>query len=156
MLSPGWADVRDNPAVRVAVITGAGERHFCTGADLQSTAAEGQMTSGDGPFTEEVLLSPRQNRVWKPVICAVNGTAAAAGLHFVVDSDLIVAADHAEFVDTHVNVGQVGAVENIGLAKRLPLGTALRMTLVGRDYRLGADNGPTSSGSSTSWSPRPS
>jgi enoyl-CoA hydratase/carnithine racemase len=57
----------------------------------------------------------------------------------VVDADIILATPEATFMDTHVNVGMVGAVENIGLAKRLPLGSALRITLLGRSYRMPAD-----------------
>jgi len=60
------------------------------------------------------------------------------GLHFVVDADIVLASENAAFMDTHVNVGMVGALENIGLAKRLPLGAALRMTLLGRHYRMPA------------------
>ena len=74
-----------------------------------------------------------------PVICVVNGTCVGGGHHFVVDSDIVIAARNAKFLDAHVNVGMVGAIENIGLAKRLPLGTALRMTLVGNGYRLPAE-----------------
>lgn len=133
-----WEDVRDDPYVRCALITAAGDRHFSTGGDVDSVAETGTVASSDGPMTEEVRWSPRQNRVWKPVVCAVNGMAVGGGLHFVVDSDIIVAADHATFLDTHVNVGMVGAIENIGLAKRLPLGTALRMTLQGKAFRLTA------------------
>jgi enoyl-CoA hydratase/carnithine racemase len=133
-----WEEVRRDPEVRVAIVTGAGSRYLCTGADMKRAAVHG-MTKAEGPMFEEVRLTARHCHVWKPVICAVNGTAAGGGLHFVVDADIIIAADHAQFIDTHVSVGQVGAVENIGLAKRLPLGTALRMTLVGRDYRLSAE-----------------
>jgi E-phenylitaconyl-CoA hydratase len=133
-----WAEVRDDPWIRVSIVTGAGDRHFCTGADVGAVAARGGVSAGKGPLTDEVSWSPRQNRVWKPTVTAVNGTVAGGGLHFVVDGDIIVAAEHATFLDTHVNVGIVGAIENIGLAKRLPLGTALRMTLVGRDFRLSA------------------
>jgi enoyl-CoA hydratase/carnithine racemase len=133
-----WEEVRRDPDVRVAIVTGAGTRHFCTGADMKRVAAEGN-SRAEGPKSEEVNLTARQCRVWKPVICAVNGMAAGGGLHFVVDGDIVIAADHAQFLDTHVNVGQVGGVENVGLAKRLPLGTALRMTLVGRDYRLSTE-----------------
>lgn len=135
-----WEDVRDDPDVLVAIVTGAGERHFCTGADLVQRAArdEGEVPAA-GPFEEELRFTARHNHVWKPVLCVVNGLVAGAGLHFVVDADIVVAADHAAFVDTHVNVGQVGAIENIGLAKRLPLGTALRMTLMGKAYRLSAE-----------------
>lgn len=134
-----WAEVRDDPWVRCAVVTASGERHFCTGADVGAVASRGKVKAGKGPLSEEVHWSPRQNRVWKPVICAVNGVVASAGLHFVVDSDIVVASKTATFLDTHVNVGMVGAIENIGLAKRLPLGSALRMTLCGKSYRMDAD-----------------
>ena len=71
-------------------------------------------------------------------MCAVNGLVVGAGLHFVVDADIMVASTNAVFLDSHVNVGMVGGPENVGLAKRLPLGTALRMTLQGRNFRLSA------------------
>jgi enoyl-CoA hydratase/carnithine racemase len=138
-----WAEIRDDPWIRATVVTGTGERHFCTGADVGAVASRGGVSAGKGPMSDEVHWSPRQNRVWKPTVTAVNGMAAGGGLHFVVDADIIVAAEHATFLDTHVNVGMVGAIENIGLVKRLPLGTALRMTLVGRDYRLSAQRAHT-------------
>ncbi len=75
----------------------------------------------------------------KPVICAVSGLCVGGGHHFVVDSDIVLASANAAFTDTHVNVGMVGALENIGLARRLPLGTARRMTLLGRHYRMSAE-----------------
>ncbi len=134
-----WAEVREDPWIRCAIVTASGERHFCTGADVGAVAARGGVAAGQGPLSEEVHWSPRQNRVWKPVICAVNGTVASAGLHFVVDSDIVVASKSAKFIDTHVNVGMVGAIENIGLAKRMPLGSALRMTLCGKAYRMPAE-----------------
>jgi enoyl-CoA hydratase/carnithine racemase len=133
-----WEEVRRDPDVRVAIVTGAGTRHLSTGADMKRAAAQG-MTRAEGPMYEEVRLTARHCHVWKPVICAVNGLAAGGGLHFVVDADIVIAAEHAQFLDPHVNVGQAVGVENVGLAKRLPLGTALRMTLVGRDYRLSAE-----------------
>ncbi len=131
-----WADVRADDEVRVVVITGTGERHFCTGADVAQIAASGSTPSGGGKHA--IVWSPIQNGIWKPVICAVNGLVAGGGLHFVADADIVVAVEHAAFMDTHVNVGQVGAVENIGLAHRMPLGTVMRMTLQGRSYRLPA------------------
>jgi E-phenylitaconyl-CoA hydratase len=136
-----WSDVRDNPEVRVAVISAEGERHFCTGFDVSEAdsddAAENIFV--DKPLREAVFWSPYQNAVWKPVICVVNGTCVGGGHHFVVDSDIVIASRNAKFVDSHVNVGMVGAIENIGLAKRLPLGTALRMTLMGNSYRLSSE-----------------
>jgi enoyl-CoA hydratase/carnithine racemase len=133
-----WEDVKSDPAVRVAIVTGTGERHFCTGADLSAPADE-VGRPGEGTFGEEICWTSRHNHVWKPTICAVNGLVAGAGLHFVVDSDIIIAADHAAFTDTHVNVGIVSSIDGIGLAKRIPLGSALRMALMGRSYRMGVD-----------------
>ncbi len=136
-----WSDVRDNPAVRVAIIGAVGERHFCTGFDVgeadSDAAAENVFV--DKPLSQSVFWSPYQNGVWKPVICVVNGTCVGGGHHFVVDADIVVASRNAKFIDSHVNVGMVGAIENIGLARRLPLGTALRMTLQGSSYRLPAE-----------------
>jgi enoyl-CoA hydratase/carnithine racemase len=134
-----WRRVAEDPEIRCVLITGAGDRHFCTGADLASVAEAGSVGAGLGRATQEVFFTSRQNNVWKPTVCAVNGMAAGGGLHFVVDADIVIASRNAVFVDTHVNVGMVGGIENVGLAKRLPLGTALRMTLQGRNYRLSAE-----------------
>ena len=136
-----WSDVRDNPDVRVAVITATGDRHFCTGFDVTEadSDAAAETVFVDKPLREAVFWSPYQNSVWKPVICAVNGTCVGGGHHFVVDADIVIASRNARFIDAHVNVGMVGAIENIGLAKRLPLGTALRMTLMGSSYRLSSE-----------------
>ena len=135
-----WEAVRDDPHIRVAIVTAAGERHFCTGFDVaEAEGEEALAVFNNRPLQDAVHWSPRQNRVWKPVICAVQGACVGGGLHFVVDSDVVVASRNATFFDTHVNVGMVGALENVGLARRLPLGTALRMTLQGRDFRLSAE-----------------
>ena len=134
-----WSAVRDDPEIRVAVLTGAGERHFCTGFDVsEAEGEESDAVFNNRPLSDAVFWSPYQNRVWKPVICAVNGLCVGGGHHFVVDSDIVLASENAQFMDTHVNVGMVGALENVGLAKRLPLGAALRMTLMGRHYRMPA------------------
>ena len=135
-----WSDVRDNPEIRLAIVTASGERHFSTGFDM--SRAEGEDADevfADKPLAEAVFWSPHQNRVWKPVICCVNGLCVGGGLHFVVDADIVIASRNAAFMDAHVNVGMVGALENVGLARRLPLGTALRMTLMGRHFRLSAE-----------------
>jgi enoyl-CoA hydratase/carnithine racemase len=132
-----WAEVRDSPEIRVAIVHAAGERHFSTGFDVSSVEADGAVAN-NLPLDQDVFWSPHQNGVWKPVIACVNGLAVGAGLHFVVDADIVIASENAAFMDTHVNVGMVGAIENVGLAKRLPLGSALRMTLMGRHYRMPA------------------
>jgi enoyl-CoA hydratase/carnithine racemase len=133
-----WCDVRDDPAVRVAVVGASGEKHFCTGFDVGSDDGGDETVFVDRPLAEAVHWSPHVHQVWKPVLCLVNGLCVGGGLHFVVDADLVLASENAAFLDAHANVGMVGGVENVGLAKRLPLGTALRMTLLGRAYRLPA------------------
>jgi enoyl-CoA hydratase/carnithine racemase len=133
-----WRDVQEDDDIRVAIITGAGDRHFSTGADVDVIAERGRVTQGSGPLHTEVFWSPRHANVLKPVICAVNGVCAGAGLHFVADADIVLASPAASFMDTHVNVGMVGGVENTALAYRLPLGSVLRMTLMGKDYRMPA------------------
>ena len=133
-----WTDVARDPKIRAVVVTGRGDRHFCTGIDVREVARTGQTVAGDGPVIEAIPWSPHNFGVLKPVICALNGLVAGGGLHFVADADIVLAADHVEFMDTHTSVGMVGAVENVGLTHRLPLGTVLRMTLWGRSYRLDA------------------
>jgi E-phenylitaconyl-CoA hydratase len=134
-----WNDIADDDEIRVVIITGRGQRHFCTGIDVRRVAETGRTTTGSGPIENELFWTARQNQVWKPVICAVNGTTAGAGLHFVADADIVVAAQGVTFLDTHVNLGMVGGVENVGLLARLPLGAVLQMTLMGREHRLTAE-----------------
>ena len=134
-----WQQIADDSDVRCVLITGNGDRHFCTGADLSGVNERGGVGVGLGRVSQEVSLTARQTNVWKPTVCAVNGLVVGGGLHFVVDADIVVASTAAVFLDSHVNVGMVGGLENVGLAKRLPLGTALRMTLQGKNFRLSAE-----------------
>lgn len=125
-----------DPDVRAIVITGAG-RGFCAGADaggLKDSATQ----SLDKRLAYRPRFTPRHCGVYKPTICAVNGICAGAGLHFVADCDIVIAAESAQFTDTHVNVGQVTALEPIGLSRRMPLGAVLRLVILGKAERLDA------------------
>jgi enoyl-CoA hydratase/carnithine racemase len=122
--------------VRAIVITGAG-RAFCSGADI-SGLAKGAVSSNDPNDHQYPRFTTRQLRIYKPTICAVNGVCAGAGLHYVADSDIVIASDKASFVDTHVNVGQVTALEPIGLLQRMSLEAVLRMVILGKAERLSA------------------
>lgn len=135
-LPVAWQQLERDTTVRVIVVTGAGEKAFCTGADL-----------ADLPRTEDPALAGtlasiswtgRQCGVSKPVIAAVNGLVVGAGLHFVADADIVLAAEHAQFIDTHVAVGLVTALEPISLACRMPLGAVMKLALTGGDERLAA------------------
>lgn len=137
-LEQAWERVKNDPAIRVAIITGAGERHFCTGADV------GSLQVGSGGLQNQTYaaanrFSPRMAHVGKPVICVVNGLCNGGGLHFVADSDIVVAARASEFMDSHVSVGQVSALETQGVARRAGVGAALLMALAGRRYRMSAE-----------------
>lgn len=137
-LEAAWKRVESDPAIVVAILTGAGERHFCTGA------AVGDLEFGKGglqnvPYEVANRFSPRMSRVSKPVICAVNGLVNGGGLHFVADCDIVIACASAQFMDTHVSVGQVSALESIGVARKAGVGAALLMGLAGRAYRMPAE-----------------
>jgi enoyl-CoA hydratase/carnithine racemase len=140
-LRAAWEAVKTDPAVVCAIVTGAGDKAFCTGMDV------GDVASGDAPrqtgrvSREEAPwfhLTAVQNRCWKPVITAVNGMVVGGGLHFVADSDLVVCAEHATFFDTHVKVGLIAGLEPVGLARRIPLEAVLRMALLGGAERMTA------------------
>jgi E-phenylitaconyl-CoA hydratase len=133
-----WEEIRRDDDVRVIIITGAGDRAFSVGMDVKAAAAEGGPAARErtGRVEEDLKLTPLHCGVWKPVIAAVNGVCAGGGLHFVADADIVVCADHASFVDSHVSVGQVAAIEPIMLSRRIPLSVVMELALVGRSYRL--------------------
>ena len=136
-LEAAWHHIDNDSNIRVAIITGAGERHFCTGA------AVGDLEMGKGglqnqPYAAANRFSPRMCHVSKPVICVVNGLTNGGGLHFVADSDIVVGCERADLMDTHVSVGQVSALESAGLVRRAGVGAALLLALCGRGYRMSA------------------
>jgi E-phenylitaconyl-CoA hydratase len=137
-LEEAWGRIDSDPDIRAAIITGAGERHFCTGASV-SKLEVGQGTLQNKPNAAVNRFSPRMCRVSKPVICAVNGLANGGGLHFVADSDIVISSKQAAFMDTHVSVGQVSGLESIGIARRAGVGAALLLGLAGRSYRMPAE-----------------
>jgi enoyl-CoA hydratase/carnithine racemase len=137
-LPDAWRALKADDDVLVVIVTGAGERAFCTGFDVGAIAS-GNAAVADGDGTRAPLgFTAIHNGCFKPVITAVNGIVCGGGLHFVADSDLVVAAEHATFFDSHVDVGMVAGLEPIGLARRMPLGAVLRMACVGRAERMTA------------------
>jgi enoyl-CoA hydratase/carnithine racemase len=140
-LREAWSVIDADPQVRVTIVTGAG-RGFCAGADMVGRA-ERDGTADDERSGRRPLptFTARQCKVYKPVIVAVNGVCAGAGMHFVVDCEVVLAASSATFTDTHVNVGQITALEPIGLSRKIPLGAVLRMVCMGRSERVTAQRG---------------
>jgi enoyl-CoA hydratase/carnithine racemase len=135
-----WADVEANPEVVCAIVTGAGEKAFCTGWDVTSlaTGESRQLVSGDRRSAPYSRITALQNRCWKPVITAVNGVCNGGGLHFIADTELVIASENASFLDTHVAVGLASALEPSGLARRIPLERVFRLALLGKHGRLTA------------------
>jgi enoyl-CoA hydratase len=139
-LADAWLELDRDPAVRVIVQTGAG-RAFQTGADVKELATDGR---GMPRYSADMLAFDLHFTAWhqdvaKPVIAAVNGICAGGGLHFVADADIVIAASDATFFDPHVTVGQVTAIEVIGLARKMPFEAVMRMALVGGHERMSAE-----------------
>lgn len=125
-----FKEFRDDPELRVAIITGAGEKFFCPGWDLKA-AAGGDAVDGDygvGGFGGIQEL-PHLN---KPVIAAVNGICCGGGLELALSADLILAADHATFALPEIRSGTVADAASLKLPKRIPYHIAMDMLLTGR------------------------
>jgi len=144
-MSALWRSMRTDPAVRVVVLTGAGDRAFCTGLDRQAIVGDGTADGGigfvGGPFHQDdpgERLGPKSNDLWKPVIAAVNGIACGGAFYLLGESDIIIASDNATFFDPHVTYGLPASYESILMVGRMPLGEVLRMQLVGAAERLSA------------------
>jgi len=140
-LRRAWEALKSDGEVVCVILTGAGDEALCTGMDVADVASgealrrRGSTARDEAPWLHMTAV---QNRCWKPVVTAVNGMVCGGGLHFVADSDLVLAADHATFFDTHVKVGLIAGLEPVGLARRLPLEAVLRMALLGGSERMTA------------------
>jgi E-phenylitaconyl-CoA hydratase len=107
-LSSAWSRVRDDKDVRVAVITGAGDKAFCAGADLKSWVGREQVLS-DLWLTQKGQLLNRGLEVWKPVISAVNGYCIGGGMTLMLATDIRVASENATFGLAEVKRGIIAA-----------------------------------------------
>ena len=121
---------RDDPDLRVAVLTGAGPKFFCPGWDLKAAAA-GDAVDGDygvggfGGLQELRALN-------KPVIAAINGIACGGGLELMLSADIILAAEHARFALPEITSGTIADAASIKLPKRIPYHIAMEMLMTGR------------------------
>ncbi len=125
-----FRDFRDDPELRVAIITGAGEKFFSPGWDLKA-AAGGDAVDGDygvGGFGGLQELRGLN----KPVIAAVNGICCGGGLELALSADIILASDHATFALPEILSGTVADAASIKLPKRIPYHIAMEMLFTGR------------------------
>ena len=135
-LASVWQALRADPEVRAVVLTGRGEKAFCTGIDRSSVP---EFTFDPLQYEDPGrLIGPKSQGLWKPVVAAVNGMACGGAFYMLGEADVILAADHATFFDPHVTYGMVAAYEPILLLRRLPFGEVLRMALAGAHERISA------------------
>jgi len=127
-----FAEFRDDPNLRVAILTGAGEKFFSAGWDLNAAAdgadfLEDFGEGGVGGF-------PEMTDLLKPVICAINGLAVGAGFEILLRADFVIAAEHAQFMLPEVRVGMAPDIGTFMLPKLLPRQKALEILMTGRRF----------------------
>jgi crotonobetainyl-CoA hydratase len=125
-----FAGFRDDPDLRCAILTAAGDKFFCPGWDLKAAAA------GESPDTDYGVGGfgglqelPGLN---KPVIAAVNGIAFGGGFEIMISADIIIAADHATFALPEINSGTLADAATIKLPRRIPYHVAMELLFTGR------------------------
>ncbi len=130
-LSKAWIEVRDNPDIWVAVITGAGERAFTAGADLKKTIPR-QPEMWEFWQTQAEQILNRGLEVWKPVVAAVNGYCLAGGMTLLFATDIRIAAEHATFGISEVKRGILpGNGGTQRAVRQFPYPIAMEMLLIG-------------------------
>ncbi len=145
-----WRSMRFNEDVRVAVLTGAGDKAFCTGIDRmeqmggdtnESTDFTVVGSHGGTPFhfnDPGDNLGPKSCGLWKPVIAAVNGMACGGAFYMLGEVEFIIAAEHATFFDPHVTYGMTASFEPIHMSGITPFCEIMRVSLMGNYERLTA------------------
>lgn len=138
-LPKAWRELDADNSIRVIAVTGAG-RAFQTGLDMVQLAREPAALREMSRRTKrgDPQLTGWHCGVTKPIVTAVNGVCAGGGLHFVVDSDVVIASSNATFLDPHVGVGQASVFETIGLSQRAAFGPVARMAMTGAHERVDA------------------
>ena len=145
-----WRGLRRHDDVRCIVLTGAGEKAFCTGIDRmeqmggETDASTDDDIVGSGDQTPFMFNDPGDNigpkscDLWKPVIGAVNGMACGGAFYMLGEVEFIIAAEHATFFDPHVTYGMTAAYEPIHMSGIMPFPEIMRISLLGNHERMSA------------------
>lgn len=132
-----WHRLKFDESVHAVVLRAAGDKAFCAGLDIQESYGQpDDIWNHEDPGE---LLSPKWQKLWKPVICAVHGMCTAGAFYFVNEADVVLCSAEATFFDSHVTFGMVSAIEPVGLMRRIGLGETLRIALAGNDERVTAE-----------------
>lgn len=142
-----WRGLRRNDDVRCVVLTGAGDKAFCTGIDRAETLGEAKpagervVGAASTPFMFDdpgANIGPKSCDLWKPVIAAVNGMACGGAFYMLGEVEFIIAAEHATFFDPHVTYGMTAAFEPMHMLHKMPFHEIMRLSLLGNHERLSA------------------
>ncbi|MFE7775810.1 enoyl-CoA hydratase/isomerase family protein [Streptomyces sp. NPDC057445] len=135
-LAAAWREFRFDDTVRAVVVTGAGEKAFCTGIDRSVDVRQPSSPySIDDPL---IAIGPKANDLWKPVVAAVRGLACGGAFYLLGEAEFVIAAEDALFFDPHTTYGMVSAYESVHMAMRMPFGEVARMALMGTAERVSA------------------
>lgn len=130
-LTEAWIQVRDDTTIRAAIVTGAGDRAFTTGADIKSFLTQPSDLSGFWMTQRDQLLN-RGLEVFKPIIAAVNGYCLGGGMTLLLATDIRIAAEHASFGLSEVKRGVIagnGGTQRV--LSQLPYAIAMELLLTG-------------------------
>ncbi|MBF0529409.1 MAG: enoyl-CoA hydratase/isomerase family protein [Deltaproteobacteria bacterium] len=129
-LARNWAEVRKNDDIRVAVLTGTGEKSFCTGTDMKKTPPPAECMASIW-LNEGQPIIPHM-KTWKPIIAAINGYAIGGGLEMALACDIRIAASTAKFGLTEVKVASLAGLNGTQCLPRvIPQAVAMKMLLTG-------------------------
>jgi enoyl-CoA hydratase/carnithine racemase len=132
-----WHVIKADDTVNAVVVRAAGDRAFSAGLDTKQSFGQPDLVWNHLDPGE--YLSPKWQKLWKPVVCAVHGICTAGAFYFLNEADVVICSDDATFFDSHVTYGFVSAIEPIGLMRRIGLGDTLRMALTGNAERVSAE-----------------
>lgn len=141
-LANAWLDFRDDPNLRVAIVTGAGDRDFCVGADLKKfipavteqveelASGEKSLLGDEYPWNAPLVAVLREGDIWKPIIGAVNGICSSGGLEMLQGTDIRIAAEHATFSIAEPKRGLFpGGGSTVRLPRQIPFVRAMEILL---------------------------
>lgn len=132
-----WKQIKVDERVHAVVLRAADGRAFSTGVDVKEEFFQPENIWNHSDGGED--LGPKQNKCWKPVVCAVHGLAAGGAFYWINESDIVICSDDAQFFDPHTTFGLVPSNEPIGLARMVHPREALRIALMGNDERVSAE-----------------
>jgi enoyl-CoA hydratase/carnithine racemase len=142
-LDDAYTRAESDDDVWTVVVTGAG-RAFCSGADVETVRTDGKVPH-EGRYLSHYHeweapqeATPPFRTMAKPIVVAVNGICCGAGMDLVTTGDISICSDDAQFFDPHVSIGLVSGREMVRVARALPVNVAMRMALLGKHERLGA------------------